>query len=197
MVGAGRRGHEDGQRSRCRTGYPCCVDHPIFTEKQVFYQNPVVRVAVPAVVIGGGGAMAIAITSGPPLLAGVLALVIVLPLALAFMALRTEVTPRELRFAMRPLVRRRLPIESIDEVEALQYNPIVEAGGWGVRLSPRFGLVVSVTGDRGVRVVAGRKRYLIGSLRADELAAAIEVAREAVLEAPPAPGDEPGRLQEA
>lgn len=181
------------------------MDEPVFSEVQTFHQNPVVRVAVPVVVVTGGAGLVVAFTSGPPVMIGVMALVIGLPLALTFMSLRTEVTPRELRFEMGPLVRRRLPIESINEVEAVRYNPIVHGGGWGVRASSRYGLVVNVTGDRGVRVVAGRKRYLIGSLRHEELAAAITVVREAALEAPlqtptaEAPRQAPGpdQLQEA
>lgn len=184
--------------------YASRVDEPIFTERQVFYQNPVVRIVVPLVVVVGGGGVVVAINSGPPAMAPVMALAIALPALIAFMTLRTEVTPRELRFQMWPLLRRRLPIESIDEVEAVRYNPIVHGGGWGVRMSSRYGLVANVTGGRGVRVVAGTKRYLIGSLREEELAAAIAVAREAALETPPtppasgeAPGETPGELQEA
>ena len=159
------------------------MDGAIFTEIQTFHQNPVVRVAVPLVVLGAVAAAtaSAAIASAGPMIA-VLALVILVMMSLLFMSLRTRVTEQELGFEMFPLIRRRLPIAAIDEVEAVRYNPIRNGGGWGVRMSFRYGLVVSVSGNRGVRIVAGRKRYLIGSRRPEELAAAIEVAREAAAE---------------
>jgi hypothetical protein len=157
-------------------------DGAIFTETQTFHQNPVVRMAVPVVVLGAAAAMAGAAGASATPMIAVLALVILIMMSLFFMSLRTRVTERELTFEMLPLIRRRLPIDSIREVEPVRYNPIVHGGGWGVRMSPRYGLIVNVSGNRGVRIVAGRKRYLIGSRRPDELAAAIEVVREAAVE---------------
>lgn len=122
--------------------------------------------------VGTGGSL-----SAP--LAIIIGLVIIVPMSLLLVSLRTEVTERELVISMRPLYGRRVPIREIDELEAVRYHPIAECGGWGIRGSRKYGRILNVSGNEGVRVVAGSRRYLIGSRRAEELAAAIEVAREA------------------
>lgn len=61
--------------------------------------------------------------------------------------------------------------------EAVTYNPIGEYGGWGIRYGGS-GRAYNVSGNRGVRLqFANGKSLLVGSQRADELAAALHVAR--------------------
>ena len=93
----------------------------------------------------------------------------------------TEVSGRELLVRFRPFHRepQRIPVDEIVEWEAVTYRPIGEYGGWGIRYG-RHGKAYNVSGDRGVRLrQAGGKSLLIGSQRADELAAAIRAAKGA------------------
>ena len=93
------------------------------------------------------------------------------------MALRSLNAVR-LRFF--PLIRRTIPLTEIQSCEARTYRPIREYGGWGIRWG-FSGMAFNVSGDRGVQLVlAGRKRLLIGSQRADELAAIINEARRSI-----------------
>ena len=156
----------------------------IFHESQGFYQNRVALLIVAAVTLGIAGAGGVVMLTRPPAAPiAIIVVVAILPLTIFALRMRTTVTEQALTVSMRPLIRRRLPVEQIDEVEAIRYSPLREGGGWGVRFSGRYGLVLNVSGNEGVRLVAGSKRYLIGSLRAAELAAAIEIAREAAAEA--------------
>jgi len=64
--------------------------------------------------------------------------------------------------------------EDLSEYYARRYKPIMEYGGWGIRYSLRNGKAYNVSGNRGVQLVLGNgKKLLIGSQKADELAAAI------------------------
>lgn len=170
-------------------------DGAIFEEVQGFHQNRVALLIVAAVVIalaGAAGVVQLALPSRGSLV--IVAIVAVAPLTIFALRMRTTVSEEALTVTMRPLIRRRVPIEQIDEVEAIRYSPLREGGGWGVRISASYGLVLNVSGGEGVRIVAGGKRYLIGSLRAEELAAAIEVAREAAAERAPAPAGGSGPI---
>ena len=64
--------------------------------------------------------------------------------------------------------------EDLSEYYARQYKPIREYGGWGIKCSLRNGKAYNVSGNRGVQLVlSSGKKLLIGSQKADELAAAI------------------------
>jgi hypothetical protein len=93
----------------------------------------------------------------------------------AAMKLITEVRSDGLyiRFLPFHLSFRRIPLEDMAGFEARMYRPIREYGGWGIRFG-RGGRAYNVSGNRGVRIdYANGKHILIGSQRADELAAAI------------------------
>lgn len=84
----------------------------------------------------------------------------------------------QFRWLWRP---RRFRWGSIRRAEPRTYRPIREYGGWGIRFGPR-GRAYNVSGDRGVQLeLADGSRVLIGSRRADELAAAIAEARRRAL----------------
>jgi hypothetical protein len=100
-----------------------------------------------------------------------------LPLFFLYLRLVVTVTDSYVEIHFRPLTRRTIPIAKVSHVEARNYAPLREYGGWGIR-----GLggnrAYNVSGDRGVTLVLtdGRK-VLIGSQRADELAQAIVAAQ--------------------
>jgi hypothetical protein len=96
---------------------------------------------------------------------------------LLFVVLRLVVEVREdvVAIQFRPFVRRAIAWRDIARCEARTYRPIREYGGWGIRFG-RNGTAYNVRGNRGVQLeLAGGKRLLLGSQRADELAHAIQL----------------------
>jgi hypothetical protein len=86
---------------------------------------------------------------------------------------KTEIVVRYYPFHLRP---RRIALSEIAEAHARKYQPIVEYGGWGIRLGFN-GWAWNVSGDEGVQLVlADGKRILIGSQRSAELERAIHSA---------------------
>jgi len=74
-----------------------------------------------------------------------------------------------------PFFRRRIPYDQIEQCEVRSYSSIAEYGGWGIRWHPRKGWAYNVSGGRGVQLeLSGGKRALLGSGRAEELAAAVQ-----------------------
>jgi hypothetical protein len=75
--------------------------------------------------------------------------------------------PRFLRFSW----------EFIERWEAVQYNPLLDYGGWGIRYGLK-GRAYNVSGNKGVQLqLKDGKRILIGSQRAEALAQAMNKAR--------------------
>jgi len=99
-------------------------------------------------------------------------------LALGFnlLCLRTTVTDREVVVslgALFPLYRRRIRLADIAAARADTYAPLAEYGGWGIRGWGR-NVALNARGDRGVRLMlTDGRRVLVGSQRAEELAAAL------------------------
>ncbi len=93
--------------------------------------------------------------------------------------LTTVVVRDGLRLRFRPFHRRwhTFAAGDIEAAEATDYRPILDYGGWGIRFGRR-GKAYNVSGHRGVQLrLRGGHRLLVGSQRADALAAAITVAR--------------------
>jgi hypothetical protein len=107
---------------------------------------------------------------------------LILPAILVVGVLRmtTVVTATEIRvwFGWIPTYRRTLPAGSVARVEVVQYHPVAEFGGWGVRYGRDGERVLNARGDRGVRLhLVDGSRLLIGSQRPEDLALAVEGAR--------------------
>ncbi|HWR83495.1 MAG TPA: DUF6141 family protein [Candidatus Deferrimicrobium sp.] len=93
---------------------------------------------------------------------------------LAKATLTTVVTNDHVRLRFFPIWSRTIPLKAIKSVQARDYRPIWEYGGWGIRWSPIWGMAYNVSGNRGVQLVlTNGKKVLIGSQKADELEAAI------------------------
>ena len=110
------------------------------------------------------------------------ALGLALPMALSVCLLQmtTEVTPTEVRvwFGWVPIYRREVSITDIRRYHVVQYRPIVDYGGWGIRAGRDGERVLTARGNRGVRLeLADGTKLLIGSQRPEELAETIERAR--------------------
>ena len=96
---------------------------------------------------------------------------IVFPLVFWHMRLAVEVSPETFRIRYVPLLRRSLPLSEIVRVEARQYNPLFEYGGWGIRGWWRGRTIYSVSGNQCVELTLSDGRILaVGSPRAFELA---------------------------
>jgi hypothetical protein len=165
------------------------ADEAIFDETQRLHQNMVVRVVMPLSLLFSVGLAVLVLArqgAGAGGIAATIAVGVVVPLALAMLAQRTEVTEQRVR--VRSVVGWGLTIPTADVVsaEAIRYNPIGDCGGWGLRRSRKHGLVLNLSGDRGVLVryaaQGGEKSALIGSRRSDELARAIVLAADVPLE---------------
>ena len=73
--------------------------------------------------------------------------------------------------------KRRIRISEVRKAEATKYSPLLDYGGYGVRLGFR-GWALNVSGDEGVLVETNDgSRLMIGSQRPKELEAAIERAK--------------------
>jgi hypothetical protein len=94
-------------------------------------------------------------------------------------SLTTEVRPSGLFVRYFPFHTRfqQIPLDGIRSCEARTYRPIREYGGWGIRMGVGK-KAYNVSGNRGVELAyeAGRK-LLIGSKKAEQLAAAIDSIR--------------------
>jgi hypothetical protein len=160
---------------------------PEFFEKQSWFRNPIIGVLLPIETLFTIGIVSVLVGfSGRSVPVWVFPLIVVggtAPLVvLARLPLRTIVEGTDLFVGFAAPRRRRIDLARVTECEAIRYSPLTDCGGWGLKASRRFGMVLNVAGDRGVRLVymndAGKeKRLLIGSQRADELASAIERAR--------------------
>jgi len=94
----------------------------------------------------------------------------------------TRVTDREIfvQFGrVFPVFRARIPLGDVTDFRSVQYRPIRDAGGWGIRGGHFEGArcrFYNVKGDRAVFVDTPKRRYIIGSQSPERFAAAIENA---------------------
>jgi len=110
-------------------------------------------------------------------------LILISILALLFMAgmlslfailqLITVVDGSGIHLRFRPFRMRLIAFGEIAECASRRYRPLAEYGGWGLKYGRR-GWAWNISGDQGVQLVLkSGQRLLIGSQRADELAAAV------------------------
>lgn len=163
---------------------------PLFHEIQGFRAWLQAAVLVPAFVVGPlfGWALYQQLVLKRPfgnqpmgdrelIVASAIAVAVTLGIACLFFFSRLETTVYRNRLVIRfrPFhIRGRVfAMDEIEEAEAREYRPILEYGGWGIRYG-LSGMAYNVSGNRGVQLsLRDGRRVLIGSQRADELAAAI------------------------
>jgi len=112
-------------------------------------------------------------------LGAALGLALPLVLAVCMLQMTTEATPTEVRvwFGWVPIYRRVVSIGDIRRYHVVQYRPIADYGGWGIRAGRDGERVLNARGNRGVRLeLSDGTRLLIGSQRPEELAETIERA---------------------
>ncbi len=151
------------------------------------HRNWLIRVLMPMEAIIASGILLglAAAATGPDraiLIAVWIGAGLVLPAAIAFgLQLRTAVTDQRLVARFVPFARKSIDLADIESAEAIKYSPLMDAGGWGIRLSRKFGLVLNVSGEHGVHIRYRKngkpKQLLIGSERSYALADAITEAQ--------------------
>lgn len=105
------------------------------------------------------------------------------PLFFASISMRTVVDADGVTIRFFPVWTRRIRLADIASAAAVTYHPIMDYGGWGIRWS-FAGWCYNVSGNRGVKVtLADGSQVMIGSGRAEELAASIDGMRSATLPA--------------
>ncbi len=98
-----------------------------------------------------------------------------LPFLFGRLRLVLEVTDADVLIRYRPFSRRAIPLSDISRVEARSYNAVKEYGGWGIKGWSKEKMAYNVSGGRGAELtLRDGRQVMLGSQRADELAAAIE-----------------------
>lgn len=149
-----------------------------FRETQVLARNRLVRVLMLAEPLFLGLmflalGLTVARSAWVTLLAAWLGAGVLLPLLVTRMRMITVVTDDALLVRWIPFYARRVALARVESAAPIRYEPIRDAGGWGIKRSRRHGLVLNVYGHEGVRVVADGRPMLIGSQRPEELAIAL------------------------
>lgn len=154
----------------------------LFRETQRFWQNPMMAVLMPMEAVATTALLVLVGLKTPgmawPGMVAVWAVVSVgVPGVLLWTGMTTVVTDRRLVVRWWPgLPGREIELGRIRSAEAVRYQPLGDAGGWGWRMGGRFHRVFNVSGDRGVHVRFGEgegEQVLIGSGRAEALAGAL------------------------
>lgn len=123
---------------------------------------------------------------GDALLLAAAPVVVVLVASLISLShLDVDVTDRGVTIAFRYLwPTRRIGFAEIVGLQVRRYNPLLEYGGWGVRLGPK-GWGYMTSGNEGVQLRLRKGLpVLIGSIRPRELEAAIRAGIEAQIPTP-------------
>lgn len=99
--------------------------------------------------------------------------------------LSTEIDEREIRVRMRGFRRRRsIAIDGVRAVKTVVFDPVKDFGGYGIRAT-KSGMAMVARGNRGVRLeMKDGAMVVIGSQRAEALAAAIAAARKSLSDRP-------------
>lgn len=84
--------------------------------------------------------------------------------------LRTSVTNDSVNVRMTPFGGQEIALEDIRTVEVVDYRPLRDFGGWGVRFG-RKGKIYNARGDRAVKLsMTDKSTLFIGSSRPEQLA---------------------------
>ncbi len=99
-----------------------------------------------------------------------IALIVVLIL-FCLISLTTKITEKEIAIRFFPFhfKERKYLFSEIEKAEVIQYNPIMDYGGWGIRYGIK-GKAFNIRGNRGLKLTFKTKRtLLIGTQNPEEL----------------------------
>ena len=94
-----------------------------------------------------------------------------IPLIFYFFELRTLVTSEGLSFQFFPFHFKKhlIKIEDIKKIKAMEYSPMKEYGGWGIRYGFK-GKAYNISGNKGVKIhLSNGRNILFGSLKYKDL----------------------------
>lgn len=103
----------------------------------------------------------------------IILLMLLINLLFAVVCLETTIDREGIHYRFFPLINRKRTIrwDEITEVKVRKYNPLLEYGGWGIRIG-LFGKggAVNVSGNMGLQIVRKKGRpLLIGTQKPEEL----------------------------
>lgn len=88
------------------------------------------------------------------------------------MRLKTEIDQNEIRMSFFPFVKKRVKWSEVKKAEVMNYGFV---GGWGIRLSSKYGTVYNFKGNIGLAIeLRNGKRFVIGTQRETELRKIVE-----------------------
>ena len=105
---------------------------------------------------------------------------LIFPLFFYTFELRVKINKEGLHYQFFPfhLKSYMIKIEEIEKIEALQYRPLVEYGGWGIRYGLK-GKAYNISGNLGVKIqLKNGRNILFGSKKYKELEKALKQIRK-------------------
>jgi hypothetical protein len=119
-------------------------------------------------------------------------LVLLLALAVLFFRMTTTVYGDRIvvRFGWTNLVRFTIPLAEVNACRPVDYHPLLEFSGWGIRIGWKGRRAYTMRGNRAAEVVTARRTVLIGSDVPEQLCAAVNSLLPAP--EPAAPAAPPG-----
>lgn len=108
--------------------------------------------------------------------------IILLLLALLFMTIRIDTEIREdgIYYQLFPFQfkMKKISFDDIEKIYVRQYNPIMEYGGWGIRIGLfGKGWAINITGNKGIQILfkeKGKRKFLLGTQKPDEVEAVLD-----------------------
>lgn len=128
------------------------------------------------VLLAAGGYPLVLMLQGAPVWPTIAPVLVVALVVVLFMPLCTTLQNGTLRvaFGLVPLFVWRFELKDIESVEAVTYRPLRMYTGWGMRRGFDGSRALTMRGNKGVMLhLRNGKRYLIGSQKPEELAAAL------------------------
>jgi len=123
---------------------------------------------------------------GPPLLLIMVGMVLmVIPLIFSRLVIRVDERELYVAFGLFGWPVQRIPLDAIVKIRAIEYKPLLQFGGWGIRrgryegestsaytIRGKRGILLELTKDYRIATVKTR-RFLVSSANPDRLTAAI------------------------
>jgi hypothetical protein len=86
--------------------------------------------------------------------------------------LHTKIDPSGIEMQFAPFFSKQWKWDEIDHIQVVNYGFV---GGWGIRLSPKYGTIYNTSGSYGLAVVLKNgKKYVIGTKKPDEMNALLQ-----------------------
>lgn len=150
-------------------------NNTLFSEKQQFRS---IWGFLPSliIVIGLGIATFQVIEEEKSLLSLIFAWVVALAILFLFLMMRLEtaITNTEIKVRFYPFLKKQIAWAEVEQAFIRAYQPLWEYGGWGIRLSPKYGKAYNVAGDKGLQLILKNgEKILIGTQKEGELEAVI------------------------